>query len=244
MDHGPKRYVHIRSDGSRYGTREAGSLRSSLVFYCRTAPCIRDIPLQHPAFYWEGPYVERLIDYLRQQLATGVLRADGCPVGSLEACKRERPPMDWWCRADLNIQENTAEADGLKLREVRVWPGPIISPPSPGTRPLKVSVHLIEEGQSGAVLAAVAESVQETRDKPSKEEKAVPRPLPRFSQKELTDWYRERRRGWPRGKAAPTEKDDCVAAAAHFAGPIARESVRAIRRKLSPASWRKRGPRK
>jgi hypothetical protein len=67
---------------------------------------------------------------------------------------------------------------------------------------------------------------------------------PALTEDNVERWFADRVAKWPDSVPAPSEADDWVAFGGHFGRDSApRETFRELRRKYTPADWRKQGPR-
>lgn len=64
-----------------------------------------------------------------------------------------------------------------------------------------------------------------------------------YSQAKLDLWYRRRVASWPAAKVPPSRDDDFRDAKAEEFPSVPRDAIRALRKKLAPAEWSKKGAR-
>jgi hypothetical protein len=94
----------------------------------------------------------------------------------------------------------------------------------------------------GAEEHAPSLGTETTSDPPSPPAGSDRGPAP--TDENIKRWFADRVTNWSDSDPAPLEADDQVAFDGHFGGDAAsRETFRDLRRKYTPANWRKQGPR-
>jgi len=181
------------------------------------------------------------------RLERGELSITGIPQGKTAA---EAPPLHF-VRGVFRDGSYDIDQDWIELGGVRYNAIEIFEVGATPTAPAPIGQSVAEQhGQApdggGAVEEAFIAPPAPIARSAVEDDLPAPPPAPmrqRYSDQAAREWFGRRVGRWPPDAAAPTEKDDLLAAKGEF-DSVPRDKFRAIRREIVPGSWRKPGPRK
>ena len=163
---------------------------------------------------------DQLKTAFRTRLRSGELVATGYVKPRKLNDSRTAIPADKWQFLVLDFSNGTASGDGLEVVEILI------------DRAEHASEHETEpEGMGEHIPLGV-----------TPKEKPEPAPDRRFSEAAVRNWYEQYVKDHADDERPPSRDDDLAAVRKEYGDGVPRDTMRALRRDLAPAKWKKAGP--